>query len=225
MERLHRRLLIGIVATLVLAVGIVFVGDANASSAAIPTPTQSNNIRTVGAATATAKPTSGAPVSSTPGPMITSPALPTWTNVTLRQTTLPPAISQQGAMQVVADRGVAWGLGGQVDGKTVTVTAVHGLGTIGHPGDTASLHLPQGGQVAAECVNWLGPCHFPTQQCAKGVCAAAGPIIGRVENRPLWILDYGNTTFVTSHSVLNHSVYAVDEVTRSVLQVWGYQGP
>ncbi len=120
--------------------------------------------------------------------------------LTLIRTDTVPAFSQQEAMQIVHDFGIPFALGGDWEGLQVTVAAAYGLGTFGRPGGPG---LP-----------WLGDRYFPL----KGTDV----VLDHIENRPMWILDYGNVRAGGSRAVFRHAVYAVDEETRSVLKIWFY---
>jgi len=100
-----------------------------------------------------------------------------------------------------------WGLGGQFQGKTVTVAAWYGLGTVGHPGDAGK--------------PWLGRRNIPLKD---------GTLLDHIQHRPMWIIDYGNMVAYGAGApkkpapVYNHTVYLVDAQTRTVLEVRFYQG-
>lgn len=120
--------------------------------------------------------------------------------LTLIQTGKAPSFSQQEAMQIVHDFGIPFALGGDWEGLQVTVSAAYGLGTFGHPGPSS---MP-----------WVGLQHVPL----KGTDV----VLDHIENRPMWILDYGNVRAGGSRAEFRHAVYAVDEETRSVLTIWFY---
>ncbi len=120
--------------------------------------------------------------------------------LTLIVTEKAPAFSQQEAMQIVHDFGIPFALGGDWEGLQVTVSATYGIGTFGRPGSPG---LP-----------WLGNRHAPL----KGTDV----VLDHIENRPMWILDYGNVRVGGSRAEFRHAVYAVDEETRSVLKIWAY---
>ena len=202
---------------IVLFVGMVFAG---AALGATPTSTVTP---TIGRGTAT--PTRGPAVAATPGAIIVAAYIPTWTNLVLRSTTTAPLISQQEAQQVIADAGVSWAFGGQVAGKTVTVDAVHGLGTIGQPGSTDKLALPDGSHPTGACQGWLGICNYPVKKCINGTCTATGQVIDRFQDRPMWVIHYANLTGYTSGGTTNHGVVVIDDATRSQVMSWNYTGP
>ena len=105
-------------------------------------------------------------------------------------------------MQVVKSFGVPFGLGGEYEGQAVNVTAAYGIGTFGHSGGP--------GQP------WIGDRNVPL----KGT----NTVLDHIENRPMWILDYGNVIAYGTQATFNHAVYAIDIQTRSVLMIWFYQG-
>ncbi|MCG8349501.1 MAG: hypothetical protein MI924_17180 [Chloroflexales bacterium] len=153
-------------------------------------------------------------------------------NLSLRFTNATPLITQQEAMQVVRDLGVVWGLGGDFQGKPVTIRALYGQLTLGQPGDTSGLHTGDNRQLSAECVGWVGPCNVPINRCIEGNCQDTGRVITRIENRLYWIIDYGNTIMYQGGCPMcpeqepyNHTVYAVDAQEKFVLMVWGYTAP
>jgi hypothetical protein len=113
-----------------------------------------------------------------------------------------PAFSRQEAMQIVSDLGVSFGLGGEYEGQAVSIASTYGLGTLGHPGGP--------GQP------WMGDRYFPL----KGT----NTVLDHIENRPMWILDYGHIKAYGSQATFNHAVYTVDIQTRSVLTIWFYNG-
>ena len=155
------------------------------------------------------------------------------TNLSLRFTKAAPLITQQEAMQVVRDSGVVWGLGGDFQDKPVTVRALYGQLTLGRPEDTLGLDTGDNQQaLSSECAGWVGPCNVPVKRCIEDNCQNTGKVINRIENRPYWIIDYGNT--IISHSgcptclaqaPYNHTVYAIDAQEKFVLMVWGYTAP
>ena len=166
-------------------------------------------VGTVAPVPATATPV---PATATPaaGEAIPLPAaLSTPAGLSLIRAAVPPAISQQAAMQAIADQwGVPWALGGQWEGKPVTVQAWYGLATFGEPNRNGK--------------GWIG---------YQNIRLETGEVLDHIENRPVWIIDYGNTVF---HSAgcpgcppppkYNHTVYAVDVLTGTVMMVWPYVG-
>lgn len=120
--------------------------------------------------------------------------------LTLVQTDKVPAFSQEEAMQIVHDLGIPFAFGGDWEGLQVTVSATYGIGTLGHPGPPS---MP-----------WVGDRYFPLP--------GTDVVLDHIENRPMWILDYGNVRAGGSQAEFRHAVYAVDEETRSVLKIWFY---
>jgi hypothetical protein len=126
--------------------------------------------------------------------------------VMLYSTFAAPLISQQEAMQAVADLGVPWALGGEYNGKTVTVAAWYGCVSFGRPGNPSQL--------------WPG---------APTIRLKDGQVLDRIEYRAMWLIDYGNVvahaagSSATPGPEYNHAVYAIDAQTRTVLLTWFYQ--
>ncbi len=87
--------------------------------------------------------------------------------------------------------------------------AYYGLATQGRPGING--------------LAWEGDLNIPLPN---------GVTLNHIEQRAMWLIDYGNTQFgdsvgayATSPPEKNHAVYLVDDATGSVLLVWGYNGP
>jgi TolB protein len=110
----------------------------------------------------------------------------------------PPLISQEDALQAIDDFGIPWALGGEWEGKPVTIGARYGLATIV---DGSTWPLPDGTQLQD------------------------------LEQRPMWIVDYGNVQGVipsiapgtTPPPPANHAVYGVDAETRVVWYLASYR--
>ncbi|HMM42205.1 MAG TPA: hypothetical protein PKA95_09915 [Thermomicrobiales bacterium] len=129
-------------------------------------------------------------------------------DLTIIRTDAPPLISQADAMDAVSRLGVPWGQGGEWEGREVTVAATYGLVTAGRPGEDGK--------------PWVGLRNIPLPD---------GTTLDHIEDRPMWVIDYGNTYFVgagcpecTPPPDYNHSVYLIDAATASVWVVWGYLG-
>lgn len=127
-------------------------------------------------------------------------------DLTLRRTDSEPPISQNEAMEAVYDLGVPWGRGDDWERGPVTVDAHYGLATFGEQGNDEV---------------WLGPRNVPLP---------SGEVLDHVEERPMWIIDYGNTVFHASGCPdcaeppdYDHTVYAIDAETAEVWFVWGYE--
>jgi hypothetical protein len=128
--------------------------------------------------------------------------------VTLRSVTGSPLISQQQAMAIVATQS-PWGLGGNWEGKQVTVQAWYGLGSIGYADSRG---------------NWLGSLNIPLP---------SGQILDHIENRPMWLIAYGNVPGIIASAcwgcapppVYTHDVYAVDAQSRSIIWLASYPEP
>ncbi len=145
-------------------------------------------------------------------------------NVTLRRLAEAPLISLQEARLAVHNLGISWATGGQVNGRTVKLTAAYGLADLGGPG-------PNGA--------WYGPRNVPIRNCDdKGNCTSTGVVLDHIEKRPVWVLDYGNTVMEVSGPPPdtckpactpipnnNHSVYTVDAQTKDVIVAEFYYTP
>lgn len=110
-------------------------------------------------------------------------------------------------MQAIADIGMPWAHGGTWENMPVTIQAYYGLATFGGLGFNGV---------------WEGERNIPLP---------SGEVLDHIEGRPMWIIDYGNTTFVAGGCPdcpeppdYDHSVYAVDAATGEVWIVWGYVG-
>jgi hypothetical protein len=125
--------------------------------------------------------------------------------VKLIRTTDPPLISHREAMEVVAEQ-FPWGLGGEYEGKPISVQGWYGIGTIGSPG-------PSGW--------WAGDRNIPLPD---------GEMLDHIENRSMWILAYANVPGIMGSQALygppppvyHHNVYAVDARTRSIIWFASY---
>lgn len=160
------------------------------------------------------------------GTSVSIAALQNGPNLTFVSTLDTPTIALPDALALIDTKGIPFALGGQYAGKTVAINATHGRATFGFAADTSKVKAPRGGQFTGGCAGWLGTCNIPVQQCVKGQgCTLTGQVIPRLENRPMWIIDYGNIVFPTSGRPANHAVYAIDDQTRSVILIWGYNGP
>ncbi|HEX2915038.1 MAG TPA: hypothetical protein VH186_29865 [Chloroflexia bacterium] len=145
------------------------------------------------------------------------------TGIKLIRTLDPPLISLQEARSAVYNRGISWALGGNLNGQAVTLTAAYGLVTIGSPTATGN--------------GWLGPQNIPLSICTTdGKCSPTNAVLNHIENRPMWVLDYGNTNFPANGpacvstpcptpQIYNHSVYTVNAQTRAVITADFYTAP
>lgn len=129
----------------------------------------------------------------------------------IRATNLVPSISQRDAMQVVYNfTKQNWALG-----KNGNTWAQFGLVTIGSSGGAGK--------------PWAGLRNIQVLNCSAGKCQNTGQVLDHIENRPMWILDYGNVD-APSLGVLpcpnctttpipdnNHIVYTVDVQTKTVM--------
>ena len=175
---------------------------AHAGSTPVSTATASTATPTIVATEDSVLPTAGQPYPSNPAFAAN--------DIALVRMDAPPVNSQEHVMRAVAGLGVPWGLGGEWEGKTVTIRAYYGLVTQGQP--TGVNGMP-----------WEGVLNIPLPN---------GVTLDHIEHRAMWIIDYGNTQFGDSgcpdcapQPEKNHSVYLIDDETGAVLIVWGYTGP
>lgn len=145
-------------------------------------------------------------ITGSPGELISGPTFEEQ-NIKLVAVADPPLISMEEAMQIISEAGVSWGLGGEWEGKPVTVTGYYGLATFGYQG-------PGG---------WLGVVNIPLPDGSK---------LDHIEDRPMWIITYSNTPFVASGCPdcppppdYNNTIYTVDAQTRQLWFVWGFVTP
>jgi len=164
-----------------------------------------------------------------PGVASTHPATTSQDDFTFVGATNAPRISSLDAQNALADEGVPWALGGTFpsqSGASVTITAIYGVATLGRPIDTSTFVFPNGQGATGGCINWAGPCNLPVYKCVRGApCTLTADVIPRLENRPAWVVDVGGATFYGSQISYNHTVYLVDEETKSIPIIWGYNSP
>jgi hypothetical protein len=130
-----------------------------------------------------------------------------------------PIASLQKARTAVFNDGMSWALGGTFNGKIVTLTAVFGLVTLGAPNN--------GGNKQG----WLGPQNINIPTCSSdGKCIPSDTTLAHIENRPMWVLDFGNTDqpaagqacFTTpcpTPQIFNHSVYTIDDQSGAIITI------
>ncbi len=153
-------------------------------------------------------------------------------SLSMRVTDAAPVITQQEAQQIALDAGYPFAMGGVYEDREVTVNAVYGLLTHGQPADTSGLRMGDGvSPVAGPCKGWIGPCDWPVHTCRAGVCQDTGKRIGRIQNRPYWLLDYGNIISERQacsgcpKQTFNHVVLLVDAQDKFVLSGYSYTAP
>ena len=175
--------------------------SAQAASTPASTATASTDAPTTVATEDSAIPAVGQPYPSNPAFAAN--------DITLVRTDAQPVNSQEHVMRTIADLGVPWGLGGDWEGKTVTIQSYYGLATQGQPGVNG---MP-----------WEGVLNTPLPN---------GVTLDHIEHRAMWIIDYGNTQFGDSgcpdcapQPEKNHSVYLIDDETGAILIEWGCTGP
>ncbi|HMM40867.1 MAG TPA: hypothetical protein PKA95_03105, partial [Thermomicrobiales bacterium] len=136
-------------------------------------------------------------ITSAPGTIITLAAAPSG-ELTLVSAGSTSPISVEQALRAVYDRGVPFALGAAHNWQIPTISAAFGLATFGEK-------APDG--------SWVGD---------RNIQLPRDKVLDHIENRPMWILDYGNTTAYGSRARFANSVYAVDAETRAVLLIWFY---
>ena len=169
------------------------------------------------------------------GQVIQLPFLAVGPNLVLKKTSNPPLIGVDDAILAIKERGVDWALDGIYNGTPVEITLVQGLATFGQVGDTSNISLPDGTHPQGSCAGWLGPCNVPVKRCANGTCTDTGKVIGRLENRSSWIVDYKvNTSIAAAGGATSapkvdplkiHIVHVVDHAEKTLLMVWPYNEP
>lgn len=200
----------GLVVLLAMGAYIIFSSDSSSTRnmpsavglpAAVTADVSTPEIPVTSVIDATTAPAVGEPHPSTPAFAAN--------DITMVHTDAQPVTSQERIMRSIADLGIPWGLGGEWEGKTVTIQSYFGLVTQGSPGRNGML--------------WEGVLNTPLPN---------GVVLDHIENRAMWIIDYGNTQFVDSTCpdcapapMKNHSVYLIDDETGAVLLAWGYAGP
>ncbi|MBN9392593.1 MAG: hypothetical protein J0I20_31450 [Chloroflexi bacterium] len=140
----------------------------------------------------------------------------------------PPVLSETEAFQVVQNAGIPWAFGGFYKDRRVSVSPIYGLATLGFAGDTSNIYTSKGTHPTGACANWIGPCNFPILKCNLGKCLDTGRVIERFENRPVWIIDYGNILWQNGGTgsvapASNHAVYLIDALEKAFIVAWGYQ--
>jgi hypothetical protein len=122
-------------------------------------------------------------------------------DLTVRRTDIAPLISQQEAQQVLKDYGIIWAFEDTQSIPSVTLLATYGLVTQGRP-------TPDG-------KDWIGN---------RNIRLSNGTILPYIENRPMWILDYGNVAVQGSMKTFNHLACLVDAETKTLIVGWMYDG-
>lgn len=143
-----------------------------------------------------------------------------------------PVMTLQEAQQIALDTGYPYAFGGTYEGREITVTGVYGLLTHGAPGDTTGIYAGDGkSPLTGPCAGWVGLCNVPVQTCRAGSCQDTGKRIGRIENRPYWLLDYTGFNVerqacpTCPKQIFNHGVIVVDAQDKFVLMGYPYTAP
>lgn len=236
--RRYSKLLCGLIAVIIigatLTLGISISNSLNSTSGLSTPVLQADSFNhgpsasaitpTLETIVAPTTPTLAATPTLIPGTVI---KLPSSSSIGLKLVSTPdlPLISLDSAKQAVYNLGISWAKGGQVNGKTVILSATYGLATFGG--------------LAKDGKTWVGAVNFPVRNCNDaGVCTDTGQVLDHIENRLMWILDYGNTIMLAGGPAPNscqpvactpfpdfdHSVYAVDAQTKDVIRIWFYYG-
>ena len=139
------------------------------------------------------------------GEKIPLPLLSFGTDIVVRRTDATPLATLQEVRQALNDRGLDFAVTGKFEDKPVTLIAVYGLVTMGGP--------------TADGKAWLG---------MQNVSLPNGMILPHIENRLMWVLDFGNTNFPAAGpacmsdpcptpQIFNHSVYTFDAETKTLI--------
>jgi hypothetical protein len=167
---------------------------------------------------------------------IENPAIQSGPGVKLRRTTQAPLISKEEALQAIYNFGIPFAVEMGKNAK-----AYYGIGTIGFSMDTSKLTNSQGTPVSGDCKDWAGICNFPIQECTNGKCVPTGKFIGRLENRPMWFIEYNMESTIQYSNAgggiigsnaggipkreNNRAVYALDVETKNLIMIWSYYQP
>ncbi len=250
-QRVYSRALLGTVAVITLValiiIGFVVIGSSkndNLKSTVIAAqPTANPPLTAITTLSATSIPPSPVPTTLSASPtVITLPVAPGLSVITptrivgqainlpsgyspglnLIYSSAPPLITPQEALRIVYNTGVPVGVDAVYNGKTVPISAIHGIATFGKA-------FPDGTQ------RWMGPQNIAVKTCDDSrKCVLTGEVLKSIENRPMWILDYaldesvfrpvqpgacGVTVQCETH---NHAAFAVDTKLKTVLYSWSY---
>lgn len=119
-------------------------------------------------------------------------------DLTLIHTAIQPLMSKDEAIEITANFGSPPAI-------SDTVTATFGLATFGW--------------FDSPTQSWIG---------IQNVPMPSGETLSRIENRPMWIVDYGDMAVdgagcpECAPASFNHLVYAVDVRTKAILFTWAY---
>lgn len=128
---------------------------------------------------------------------------------TLRRTDKLPVLSVDQALDYNA--GAPWERGGLWNGEQVSVTVTFGSGSLGSLQADGSWHAS------------FNPPEFTCTALRK--CTPTGKTLQRVENRPMWVIDYEGLRDCGSVGCDNHTVYIIDDLTGVLFYGFGYSSP
>ena len=142
----------------------------------------------------------------------------------LRRSADAPIISLPEALQALHGQGDAWTPGQQYDGKIVKLMAAYGLVDLGYLDSKGA---------------YYGSRNIRLKTCdSSGKCSDSDTVLDKVENRPMWVLDFSNATMqvlappadnsqpvaCTPAPDFNHSLYVIDAATRTYVIARFYYG-
>ncbi|HLI51163.1 MAG TPA: hypothetical protein VKU87_05165 [Thermomicrobiaceae bacterium] len=196
--------IIGIVAAVIIGIALIHWNDkgpGSSRSTAESAPAAASPNMTAALST----PSQNAPTPSIPVGGLIPLASASPGELSLRLTDEAPLITEQQAKQAIAKIGVPWALADNSSSSSVRVRATYGVGTFGQPGVNGA--------------PWIGDRNIPLPD---------GERLDHVEGRPMWIIDYkgpkayGGGCPGCPPDVYDHTVYAVDGQSDTVLKIWFY---
>lgn len=126
--------------------------------------------------------------------------------ITLRRTDKLPTLSVDQALDYNA--GAPWERGGLWNGRQITVTVTFGLGSLGS--------LQAGG-------SWIPAFSPPEFTCtALRKCTPTGKSLQRIENHPMWVIDYEGLPFCGTAACDSHTVFLINDVGGTIYYSFGY---
>ena len=147
-----------------------------------------------------------------------------------------PTTSHFDALKAIYDFGIANAYGGKLNGRTLNISMIYGLATVGTVIPAYNL-AGVNSNIPEECKTWSGPCNVPMRVCQNGNCTPTGEIATRIIDRPMWIVEYTN---IARNDILvsvpltpppcankgtcppsgtGRAIYQVDEKTKTVLDI------
>lgn len=129
-----------------------------------------------------------------------------------------PLVSQDVAVKALTN--FVGGLPYATDNNSVTISATYGLVTQGQ-------RLPNG--------TWEGEQNIRVANCTvAGKCTPTGQVLDHIENRLMWVIDFGGVSVSSSSQICNqggtctvpaphrHAVYLIDATTLQVIMGTSY---